>query len=109
MYALMDTISMIRTRCVPGRPAPAPTKPPDAHVSDQAAAMIPAELRDARIWLVWGYHLEGEKWKKPPIVPETGELLANWSDPANCLTFEEARRLAREHGDGIGILVGKDL
>src|SRR4051794_33011206 len=96
-------------------PTPRPVKPPPAHVSDEAAANIPAELREQARWLDWRWHLpEGEvKWKKPPINPRTGSHV-NGHDPRNWLTFEEARGLAPEHGDGIGCqlppgLVGFDL
>lgn len=98
---------MIRTKSEQDQIAPA--KPPSAHVCDQAAAAIPAELRAKPRWLVWRWHLDKGKWKKPPIDPLTGGHLTDWTNPKNCLTFEEARQLSREIGDGIGFLLGDDL
>lgn len=85
----------------------APPRPPSAHVSDQAAAAIPAELRDKPRWLVWRWHLpKGEtKWKKPPVDSLTGKFAKDWRDPENWLPFEEARRLSHELGDGIGYVL----
>ena len=68
------------------------SKPPSAHVSDQAAAAIPAEIRGKKRWLVWRWWLPPgeEKWKKPPVDPLSGRHDTKWLDPRNWLTFEEA-------------------
>ncbi|MGO9813435.1 MAG: phage/plasmid primase, P4 family [Isosphaeraceae bacterium] len=93
-----------------GSAVSAPTKPTSAHVSDQAAAAIPAELREKDRWLVWRWHLpKGEtKWKKPPVDALSGRLAKDWRDPRTWLSFVDARRLAPELGDGIGYVCDAD-
>jgi hypothetical protein len=74
-------------------------------------AAVPPELRDAKRWVVWRWTWkppEGKnkgKWDKPPIDAATG-LDIDATDPANWMAFDEARRVARNHGDGIGIALG---
>jgi primase-polymerase (primpol)-like protein len=46
-----------------------------------------------------------KKWDKPPIDPATGVDI-DATDEANWMTFDEARRVARKQGDGIGIALG---
>jgi P4 family phage/plasmid primase-like protien len=70
-------------------------------------------LREMRICVCWAWRWvppEGRrkaKWDKPPIDPATGFDI-DATDPANWMTFDEARRAAREYGhaDGIGIAMG---
>jgi P4 family phage/plasmid primase-like protien len=70
-------------------------------------------LREMKIYICWAWRWEPAegrrkaKWDKPPIDPATGFDI-DATDPANWMTFDEARRAAREHGhaDGIGIAMG---
>lgn len=84
-----------------------PPRPPAAHIDDAALAAIPPALRDARQWVVWQWRWKAEKskWDKPPIDPTTGEEI-DQTDPVNWHTLDEARRMARNRGDGVGIALG---
>ncbi len=86
-------------------------KPPSAHVDDQAAENIPAELRVETRWLVWKWEWKPAsgnakaKWDKPPINPETGDEF-DATDPAGWLQCDKARGTAHKHGDGPGFALG---
>jgi hypothetical protein len=67
-------------------------------VDDAHALAIPAELRALIRWVLWKWVKKPKKWDKPPIGP-TGQPI-DQTNPENWLSFEEARRLAREHGHG---------
>jgi primase-polymerase (primpol)-like protein len=89
--------------------APArPARPPSAHIDDQAAARIPAELRNIARWIVWGWEWEEDrfKFKKPPIDPRKprGKRRINHLDPSHWMSLDQARKLAHRGGDGCGIL-----
>lgn len=86
------------------------TKPPSAHVDDQAAARIPTELRDAARWIVWKWHREGDRWRKPPCDPSKprGKQFIDHSDPQCWLSLDAARRLNHRGGDGVGFSLGRE-
>jgi hypothetical protein len=94
-------------------PGNRPPKPPSAHVDDQAAARIPAELRALPRWVVWRWVWKPDKnkgrggWDKPPVAPDTGTP-TDATNEAAWLTFDEAREASRRLGDGIGFALGKD-
>jgi putative DNA primase/helicase len=52
-------------------------------------------------WLVWKAVRRGGKLTKVPINPHTGHPI-DAHKPRNWLTYDEACRLCRQHGDGIG-------
>jgi hypothetical protein len=85
------------------------TKPPSAHIDDDSVEVIPLELRAAKCWIVWRWiwkpDLKNPKWDKPPIDPATG-VQVDATDKSNHLDFDEARQVARLHGDGVGIALG---
>src|SRR5438128_2080321 len=89
----------------------APPRPAPAHIDEADVEAIPPKLRDAKRWIVWAWVWkppEGKskgKWDKPPIDPKSGKPIDE-TDPANWMTFDQARRAARRHGDGIGIALG---
>src|SRR5579885_1695365 len=84
-----------------------PPRPPSAHIDDVDTCVVPPELLDVKRWVVWKWTWKPEKgkWDKPPIDPKTGAEI-DQTDPANWTTFHNARRLARKHGDGIGLALG---
>src|SRR5208337_2202904 len=87
-------------------------KPPSAHIDDQAAENIPSELRDIPRWVAWRWELrpdsKGElKWTKPPINPLDGHA-TDATDKRAWMTFDEAVKLSRECGDGIGLALGNE-
>src|SRR5208282_4023885 len=82
----------------------APPRPPPAHVDDQAAANIPQELRDIARWVAWRWDYRDEKWTKPPI-DAAGKFL-DATGPDNWMTFDKARELSIQYGDGIGFALG---
>ncbi len=90
-----------------------PARPPSAHIDD--IEVIPLWMRELKAWVCWGWRwrpAEGKakaKWDKPPISPETGYEVDSLN-PANWMTFEDARQAALAKGlDGIGFsLGGKD-
>lgn len=66
--------------------------------------MIPQAMREARRWITWR-HLNG---RKPPCDAE-GKPLAQWTDPAGWLTYDEAWVRFRDFDpvDGIGFVLGE--
>jgi len=86
------------------------TRPPSAHVDDQAAAGIPPELRDADRWIVWRWNREGDRWRKPPHDPSKprGKQFIDPFDPQCWLSLDAARRLDHRGGDGIGFSLGHE-
>ncbi len=68
---------------------------------------IPLALRKLDRWVAWRWEWRDDKWTKPPIDPLTGRL-TNATDPNAWMSFDEARELARRHGDGIGIALGPE-
>lgn len=83
------------------------SRPPSAHIDDQAAAMIPPELRNAARWFPWQWAWDpgSGRWRKPPIDPRKprGKQRIDHLDPKNWMDFEAARELAHRGGDGCGI------
>jgi len=83
-------------------------KPPSAHVDDQAAENIPAELRNRDSWVCWAWRFRKGKqkpWDKPPINYATGRNIDE-TDPVNWLTFDRAREVSANAADGIGFALG---
>ncbi len=93
------------TKNVPGQTPDRPPRPPSAHVDDHHAENIPADMRGMPCWVAWRWEYRDGKWTKPPIDPLTGKSL-DATGPDSWMTFDEARELARQHGDGIGLAVG---
>ena len=71
-----------------------------------AAAQIPAELCSLRRWVGWRYAWAGNKWKKPPYSPLTGEPIGasvEWA--SHWVDLDTARDgVARLGLDGIGFV-----
>jgi len=86
------------------------SRPPSAHVDDQAAAGIPPELRDADRWIVWRWNREGDRWRKPPCDPSKPrrKQFIDPFDPQCWLSLDAARRLNHRGGDGIGFSLGHE-
>lgn len=90
-----------------------PPRPPSAHVDDLSASFIPDELKELPRWVCWRWVWRQDKnkgeggWDKPPVNPQTGEP-TDATDEAAWMPFDEARRLSRKLGDGIGFALGKD-
>jgi P4 family phage/plasmid primase-like protien len=90
-----------------------PARPPSAHIADGDVENIPPKLREMKICVCWAWRWKPPKgrskgkWDKPPIDPATGHEI-DATDPANWMSFEDARLAARKHGhaDGIGIAMG---
>jgi primase-polymerase (primpol)-like protein len=87
-----------------------PARPPSAHIDEAGIAAIPPKLIEAIRWVVWTWKWviddKGNgKWDKPPIDPKSGAEI-DQTDPKNWMTFHQARRAARKHGDGIGLALG---
>lgn len=62
-------------------------------------------MRGMPCWVAWRWEYRDGKWTKPPIDPLTGKSL-DATGPDSWMTFDEARELARQHGDGIGLALG---
>jgi putative DNA primase/helicase len=97
----------------PARPRVSrPAKPPSALVDDEAAARIPAELRDAAQWVVWAWAWDEDasRWRKPPIDPRKprGRNRIKYLNPTSWVDFEAARNLVHRGGDGIGLSLGEE-
>src|SRR5438132_13611501 len=73
-------------------------------------AGIPAELRNARRWVLWRLVWKpkksgGGKWDKPPF--QTNGRPAKSNDPTTWTTFAEAEAAFRRGGfDGLGVMLG---
>jgi len=102
-----ESSEMKDTQAVNATPDTAPPKPPSAFIEGPAADAIPIELRQAAVWLVWAWRLVEDDWTKPPINPKTGDLI-DATDSTNWMAFDDAQRLAHQHGDGIGIALGPE-
>jgi hypothetical protein len=82
-------------------------RPPSAHIEEADIDSIPPELTKVKRWVVWKWMWKDDKgkWDKPPVDPKTGAEI-DQTDPKNWMTFQQARRAARKHGDGIGPALG---
>jgi hypothetical protein len=93
--------------------APAPPEPPPAYVDDQAAARIPAELRNADRWIPWRWQRKGPKSKpkKPPFDPSKprGHQFIDPFDPANWRSLDAVRQLGIVHRGGVCVFPGFSL
>lgn len=68
---------------------------------------VPQELRDRPQWINWEYEKDKDgKWKKPPVNSEDYRI--DPTDPDNHLSFDEAVRIAKEKGFGIGFVFTED-
>ena len=85
-----------------GKSVPTSTKPPSAHVSDQATAAIPTSIRAKIRWHCWQYlpSKDGGKQAKAPI--DLSGKATNGHAAAILRPFDKVRSRARKIGDGIG-------
>lgn len=87
----------------PPRAKTALSRPPSAHVSDQAAAAIPADIRAKARWHCWKYippKLDGANWPKPSIDYQGKPF--DQHNPEILMAFEKARARSIGIGDGVG-------
>src|SRR5262249_3623209 len=84
---------------------------PPAYVDDQAAARIPAELRNADRWIPWRWQWKAPKFRKPPFDPSRprGDQFIDAHDPANWRSLDAVRDLGLVHRGGVVVFPGFSL